>query len=132
MSPRGLENWGDPAAGRRPGRGLIESTQWAVLIPVLLLAVLGIIQAGLLLAGRSAVQQAAMAGAEHAAFVEADAASARLAASGVAERAGLLDVQVAIVDDGTGVDVQVSGRVPTVLPAGWSWVQATAHRVKEQ
>ena len=73
-----------------------------------------------------------MAGAEHAAFVEADAASARLAAAGVAERAGLLDVQVAIVDDGTGVDVQVSGRVPTVLPAGWSWVQATAHRVKEQ
>ncbi|MDN5565044.1 MAG: pilus assembly protein, partial [Luteococcus sp.] len=45
-------------------RGLSESLQWAVLLPVVMLTVLGIIQSGIWLHGRSVAANAALAGAE--------------------------------------------------------------------
>ena len=46
-------------------RGSSESTQWALLIPALMLVVLGTIQAGVWLHGRNVAAQAASAAAEH-------------------------------------------------------------------
>ena len=59
-----------------PDRGLVESTQLALLLPLLLLSLFAVVQAGIWLAGRSTVQQAAMAGAEQAGFVDANPARA--------------------------------------------------------
>lgn len=120
------------AAGRRaPGRGLVAATQWALLMPVLLLGLLGIVQGGIWLGARASVQQAAMAGAEHAAFASASAQSATRVASDVAHRAGLQDVQVVVGDAGTAVQVEVTARAATILPGDWSWVSASSYRVKE-
>lgn len=123
---------------RSAGRGLVESTQWAVLMPLLLATLLAVVQAGLWFAGRSTVQQAAMAGAEHAAFAgtgtrpEQAGSEARQVATQMAERGGLIGVDVQVVAIGATVEVSTSGRVPTVLPGDWSLVQATARRMREE
>lgn len=116
-------------ARRSADRGLVESTQLSILMPLLLVSLLAVVQAGIWLAGRSTAQQAAMTGAEHAAF--AVASNAHQVATQVAERGGLSNLDVRVVTVGTTVEVSVAGRVPSVLPGSWSTVQATAHRVKE-
>lgn len=116
---------------RRCERGLVESTQLAVLVPLILLVVFSVIQASIWFAGRSAVQQAAMAGAEHAAFADAGPDAAVGVAQQVAADSGLLDVRVQVGFTGTTVDVTVDARVPSVLPGRWSLVSATAHRMRE-
>lgn len=115
----------------RPQRGLVESTQWALLIPVLLGVLFTIVQAGIWLSGRSTVQQAAMAGAEHAAFVASDPAAAEQVASRLANDAGLRAVDVRVAADGELVSVTVSAEVPAILPTGLAHVSATAERIRE-
>ncbi|MFB9618587.1 TadE/TadG family type IV pilus assembly protein [Brooklawnia cerclae] len=120
-----------PRARGASGRGLSESVQWAVVMPVVLLALFGLVQGGVWLAGRSAVQQAAMAAAEHAAFAGGNAAQARSVAESVAGGSGLQVETVVVQETGTGVRVDVSARVPVVLPGRWSAVEASAFRAKE-
>lgn len=112
-------------------RGLVESTQWALLIPVLLGVVFTLVQAGIWLSGRSTVQQAAMAGAEHAALVGGDSANAGQVANRLAVSAGLRAINVQINDDGQAVSVTVTAQVVAVLPGELTAVSATAHRIKE-
>lgn len=118
-------------SARSADRGLIDSTQWAVLIPLVLFVVLATIQAALWFAGRSTAQQAAMAAAEHAAFANSGVGDAQQVGADLAARGGLLEVSVQVGGTATAIEVQVSGRVPTLLPGDWSVVQASAHRIKE-
>lgn len=127
-------SWADtrnlPARPRNE-RGLVESTQWALLIPVLLGVLFTLIQASVWLSGRSTAQQAAMAGAEQAAFVSGSPASAEQIASRIAADGGLEAVNVLVEVNGQMIAVTVTGQVPTVMPGELSTVTATAHRVKE-
>lgn len=115
-----------------PERGLAQSTQLAVLMPALLFALFVTVQAGIWLAGRSTVQQAAMTGAEHAALADAGPVSAQQVAAGVADRGGLTGVGVEVSDSGADVEVRVAAEVPVLLPGAWSQVAASAHRAKER
>lgn len=95
---------------------MAESTQWAVLMPLALLMVLGVIHGGLLLAGRGAAAQAALAGAETGAVAGGTGVDqARQAALDVAQQAGLREVQVQ-VSPGPDVVVTVTGRIDTFWP----------------
>ena len=114
-----------------PDRGLVESTQLALLLPLLLLSLFAVVQAGIWLAGRSTVQQAAMAAAEQAAFADANPADAQRVAAELAARGGLTAVSVELTTTGTSVDVRVDAQVPALQPGQWSQVTASAHRVTQ-
>lgn len=114
-----------------PDRGLVESTQLALLLPLLLLSLFAVVQAGIWLAGRSTVQQAAMAAAEQAAFADANPADAQRVAAELAARGGLTAVSVELTTTGTSVDVRVDAQVPALLPGQWPQVTASAHRVTQ-
>ena len=114
-----------------PDRGLVESTQLALLLPLLLLSLFAVVQAGIWLAGRSTVQQAAMAAAEQAALADANPADAQRVAAELAARGGLTAVSVELTTIGTSVDVRVDAQVPALLPGQWSQVTASAHRVTQ-
>ncbi len=96
-----------------------------------MLGILGVIQGGIFLAGRAAVQQAAMAGAEHAAFADAGPGAATAVATDVASRAGLSNIEVNVESTGAGIQVSVRAEVASVLPGDWSIVEAAAYRAKE-
>ena len=115
-----------------PDRGLVQSAQLALLVPPLLFALFATVQAGIWLAGQSTVQQAAMAAAEHAALIDAGAASAELVATGVADRGGLTGIGVEVLAGGDAVEVRVAAQVPALLPGDWSQVSASAYRAKER
>lgn len=112
-------------------RGMSDSVQWAVLTPLILLCLLGVVQAGVWMAGRSAAQQAAMAGAERAAILGGSAVDARDTAYRVAAQAGLRSVVVEVSEAGPGVDVVVRAEVGSLLPGSLDRVSADAHRPKE-
>ena len=114
-----------------PERGLVESTQLAVLLPLLLLSLFAVVQAGIWLAGRSTVQQAAMAAAEQAAFADANPANAKRVAAEFAARGGLTGVSVELTTTDTSINVRVAAQVSSLLPGQWSHVTASAHRVAE-
>lgn len=129
MSADAWPGYGSRRGGR--GRGLSESAQWAVLMPVVLGALFGMIQGAVWLAGRSAAQQCAMAAAEHAAFAGSGVSQARSVAAGIAGRSGLRLEAVTVVETGSSVEVEVRAQVPVVLPGGWATVEASAFRAKE-
>ena len=68
---------------------MVGSTQLALLMPLLLTVIFAVIQASIWFAGRSTAQQAAMAGAERAAFASALADDAERVSTELAERGGL-------------------------------------------
>lgn len=119
-------------SGRSAERGLVESTQLSLLIPLLLLSIFAVVQTSLWFAGRATAQAAAMTGAEQGAILGRGTADAEQAASQVADRGGLSSVVVQVSQTATVIEVTVSARVPTVLPGDWSVVSASAHRVKEE
>ncbi|WP_260283269.1 TadE/TadG family type IV pilus assembly protein [Propionibacterium freudenreichii] len=115
---------------RRDERGLSESLQWAVLAPVLMLIVLGLIEAGVWLHGRSIVQQAALTAAETQALsgISSDAAE-----KVVADMTGQLEaVRTHSLVSDTEISVTVEATVPLPLDVGLGDVTVTATRVKEQ
>lgn len=112
-------------------RGLVESTQWALLIPLLLTAIFAVIQASIWFSGRSIVQQAAMAGAEQAAFANTGFDSAEDTARQVATRGGLNQISIQTSFNAQIVQVQVTARPPALLPGPWASVSASAQRIKE-
>ncbi|MGI5951287.1 MAG: TadE/TadG family type IV pilus assembly protein [Brooklawnia sp.] len=122
---------GNSVSSNSRSRGLVESTQWAVLIPVLLGVLFALIQGAIWLSGRSTAQQAAMAAAEHAALMSSDVDSVHQAADRIAEGGGLLDVDVQVANEARAVTVTVTGRTPALLPGELAEVSATAQRIRE-
>lgn len=112
-------------------RGMSDSVQWAVLAPLVFACIFMIIQAGAWMVGRSAIQQAAMTGAERAAILGNGPGDARGAALRVANEAGLREVTVVINDDGQRVIVEVRAELVTLLPGKLNRVAADATRMKE-
>lgn len=101
---------------RPDGRGMSESVQLSVLIPLILLIIFGVIQAGVTLGARSAVRDAAMAAAEAASLATAGRqAVAHRVASDVAARAGITRLAVAVRQGRDTVTVDVTGRVGLAL-----------------
>ena len=73
---------------RHDERGITDSMQWAILLPVILLTVFGILQVGLWAHGRTVATQAAVTGAERGALADAPAGDGPEAARRVAAAGG--------------------------------------------
>ena len=110
---------------------MVGSTQLALLMPLLLTVIFAVIQASIWFAGRSTAQQAAMAGAERAAFASALADDAERVSTEMAERGGLDGIHVGVDRQTQLVQVRVTGQVPGLWPGPWTVVDASAQRVKE-
>lgn len=103
-------------------RGLAESTQWALVLPTLLALLLGLVQTGVWLYGRTVAGQAASAAADAAAMGRPP----EPAAVGVAGRGGLTEVVIRSTREAGLVTVTVSGRVPTFFDLGQGQVSGHA------
>lgn len=101
-------------------RGVAGSAQWALLTPLMLVAMLGIIHAGLVMSGQQRARQVAVAAAERVSHGNG-------AASVVAP--GLRDVSVRTARAGNVVTVEVRGAVATfwgpvpVTASGAAWAE---------
>ncbi|WP_232547055.1 TadE/TadG family type IV pilus assembly protein [Propioniciclava soli] len=111
---------------------MTDSVQWAILTPLLLLTVLGIIQAGLWLHGRTIASSAAIAGAEEAAVLGATDSAAVAMAERLADGGGLADVTVSVERSTERVRVVVSGQMPTFVDLGQTRVSEQATRPVER
>lgn len=116
----------------RSQRGMSESVQWAVLLPLLLFLILGLIQGGLWLHGRTVASNAAIAAAEKAALVEGSVSDARALGAKVAGQGGLTDVQVVVALSATRATATVTGRMPTFLDLGQTRVREQSVRPRER
>lgn len=108
-------------------RGVAESTQWAVLIPALMLVVLGTIQAGIWLHGRTVASNAASAVAEQVAWGRGSDGDAAAMGRRIAAGGGLQGADVQIVRQPGMVRVVVSGRAVLIVDLGLGAV--TEHSV---
>lgn len=99
-------------------RGLSESTQWAILVPVLLVLVLGLVQLGVWLYARSVASQAAAAVADLRAAGVRHQAEAKHVGERIATGGGLAEVAISFQDDADTVVVTVSGRAPLFFDIG--------------
>ena len=107
------------AGGREGGqRGVAESTQWALLLPLLLALVLGLVQLGVWLHSRTVAAQAAAAVADLRATGPAAEAAAREAGRRIAAGGGLEQVEIAVDADAVHLVVTVSGRAPLFFDIG--------------
>ncbi len=104
-------------------RGFAESTQWAILTPVALLAVLGLVQLGVWLHGRTVASQAAATVADLHAVGNPNAVSSGIR---VADQGGLRDVAVLVRSTQGLVQVTVRGRAPVFFDLGQGLIQETA------
>ena len=116
----------------RPDRGMSGSVQWAILVPVILLTVLGAIQVGLWAYGCTVASHAAIAAAEEAALLRASEADARALGTEIASGGGLTDIQVQLVVDANNARATVRGRMPTFVDLGQTRVSEQATRPREQ
>ena len=107
-------------------RGLTESTQWALVVPTLLALVLGLVQVGIWLHGRTVVAEAAGAAADLRAAGPAAGVEAERVARAIAARGGLSGVVVTTAQGPTTVTVTVAGRVPAFLDLGQGQVSGYA------
>lgn len=108
-----------------------ESVQWSLLLPVVLLAVLGLIQTGLWLHARDIAAAAALAGAEAEALADAPHGTGLQVAERVALASGLREVRVRTSGGPHEVRVEVSGRADGFLPLGQLTVRAEAVQPRE-
>lgn len=102
------------------------STSFAVVTPVLLLMVFGVIQAGIWWHGRHAAEQAADTATDIARSYRSATSQARDAGTHVARQAGLTQVVVSIHRTHQQVTVTVTGRTPMPLDLGWGSIAETA------
>ncbi len=110
----------------------MNSVQWAVLFPAVMLCTLGIIQAGIWIHGRNVAVEAANTAADISRGSSADDGSARAAAERVAAVGGLSDVTVGIDRGATRVTVTFSGRIPMFFDVGLGAITETAHAPVER
>lgn len=127
MSPANLAPYNKPSRER----GLTESTQLAILIPIIMTSLFALIQAGIWFHGRAVAQSAAMATAERAAILTTQHQDAVAVGTDIATDGGLRDVDVTVTDSGDLVTADVSATVPMVLPGPWQAVHASANRYQE-
>jgi hypothetical protein len=99
-------------------RGVAESTQWAILLPALLLLVLGMVQLGVWLYSRTVASQAAAVTADLRVVGPTADSSARSAGERVATQGGLQDVQIGVAAEDGHLVVTVSGRAPVFFDLG--------------
>ena len=99
-------------------RGVSESTQWAILVPVLLFLVLGLVQFGVLLYSRGVASQAAAAAADLRAVGSHQAQHARDVGQRIAESGGLMGTRITMDASGDLLVVTVSGRAPLFVDLG--------------
>ena len=116
---------------RHDERGITDSMQWAILLPVILLTVFGILQVGLWAHGRTVASNAAITAAERAALFEGAGSDARAAALRVAEHGGLIGVEVSLSEGAGEVTARVQGRMPTFFDLGQTRVSEQATRPRE-
>lgn len=106
--------------------GVSESTQWSILLPVVMLAVLGLLQAGVWLHARTVAGQAAAAVADLRARSGADSAAALQAGRRVAQTGGLSYIEVHIEIDGATLVATVTGEAPMLINLGLGQVSGRA------
>jgi hypothetical protein len=111
---------------RRPQRGLSMSTSFAVIMPVLLLVIFGVIEAGIWWHGRHVAQQAADTASDIARSRDTDLGRARHAARHVADVGGLQRVRVSVHRGQRHVTATATGRVPMPIDLGWGTISQTA------
>lgn len=99
-------------------RGVSESTQWALLIPALMLVVLGTIQAGIWLHARTVAAQAAGAAAEQVAWARGSDGDAAATARRIAAAGGLQGAQVSVNRTAGSVRVTVTARAAVIVDLG--------------
>lgn len=99
-------------------RGVAESTQWAILLPTLLLLVLGLVQVGVWLHARTVAAQAAAVVADLRATGRGADAAARRAGHRVAALGGLQQVDIGVEAAAGVLVVTVTGRAPLFLDVG--------------
>lgn len=109
-----------------------DSVQWSILLPLILLTVLGLVQTGIWLHGRSVASNAAVAGAEYGALLGAGSAEAKAVAQRVASDGGLQDITVSLVREATTIRLTVTGRMPTFFDLGQTRVRESATRPLER
>ncbi len=112
-------------------RGVSESLQWAILTPLILLVLLGTIQAGIWLHGRTVIYNAAVLAAEEAARMH-PSVDPETSASDFAERGGIREVSVEVASTQTEVRVAATGRVILFFDVGQSLVTAEVVRPRER
>ena len=116
----------------RTQRGMSDSVQWAVLLPLLLFTILGLIQGGLWLHGRTVASNAAIAAAEEAALLDGSAVDGGALGERVAAQGGLSDVRVTVVQSASEAVATVTGRMPTFYDLGQTRVQERSTRPRER
>ncbi|GEM_PF-1372187 len=112
-------------------RGVTRSVELAVLLPALLAAIFMVIVVAVTMHGRSVAQQAAMVGAEHAAFYGAQPEQGRFVAGEIAQRGGLQDLDVQLEVEGAMVTIRVTAWVPNPLGRSFGRVSESSVRVRE-
>ncbi|MBN9104612.1 MAG: pilus assembly protein [Propionibacteriaceae bacterium] len=96
-------------------RGVSESTQWALLTPLVLLLTLGLVQLGVWLHARTVAGEAAATVAD---LLAAGSPGALAAGERIAVASGLRDVAITTAWADGLVVVTVSGRVPIFFDVG--------------
>lgn len=107
-------------------RGLSMSTSFAVIMPVLLLMIFGVIQGGIWWHGRRVAEQAVNTGADIARSHGGDTTHARQAARRVAASGGLHEVHISIHRSTDQVRVTMTGQTAMPLDLGWGSITETA------
>lgn len=106
-------------------RGLVDSTQWAVLMPLVLTLLLGLVQLGVWLNARTVVGNAASAVADLRALGPDHANTAQATGERIAAAGGLTEVEIRISERSGVVEVQVSGVAPLFFDIGQGRVAST-------
>lgn len=113
-----------PFRGRE--RGLTNSLQFAVIVPALMLATFGLIQAGLWLHGRNVAAEAVTAAADVARDYDGNQAEAAQAARRIAAVGGLTDVRLTFRRSPRSVSVRMVAKPPVIFDLGLGVVTETA------
>lgn len=111
---------------RNSQRGVTASTQFAVIIPALMLIIFGMIQAGIWLHARNVAGQAANAAADVARSYHGDPVRARQVAYKITAVGGLQDVSVQVVRQQDEVVVTLTGDAPIVVDIGLATIAESA------
>lgn len=110
-------------------RGFSESTQWAILTPVVLVLVLGLVQLGVWLHARTAAGEAAATAAD---LQAAGLPHAVEAGERIATAAGLRSVTITSETDQEVVVVTVTGRAALFFDVGQGMIQERAVSPRER
>lgn len=117
-------------------RGVSESVAWAILTPLVLMVVLGIVQGAIWAHGRTVASNAAVAAAEAASLLAGAGTERRAAAvaagDAIARSGGLADVSVRLQPGGDAVTAVVTARTVTFFDLGQSRISARATRPLER